>query len=161
MTQILAFGRGSLAPPAGPSTVTTGLSLSYLRICTISSILRRLDTLRYLDLSLNFITAIPDSFLSNCTGLSGLKSLNLSYNKLTGVVRSFSSFASLENLLDLYYNSLQGTVETQLSSLSKLKSLNLNSNLLIMGTIPKLVIDGRRDAAFEELVLSENQFKYC
>ncbi|OAY65611.1 Receptor-like protein kinase 2 [Ananas comosus] len=147
---------------AGPSTVVTGLSLSYLGLSTganvsdFISILCRLDTLQYLDFSLNYRTTIPDSFFSNCTGLSRLKSLNLSYNDLGGPVRNFSSFMSLETL-DLFHNYLKGTVETQLSSLSKLKSLNLSSNLL-MGTIPKLVIDGRKVAAFEELVLSENQF---
>ncbi|XP_020080706.1 probable inactive leucine-rich repeat receptor-like protein kinase At1g66830, partial [Ananas comosus] len=147
---------------AGPSTVVTGLSLSYLGLSTgadvsdFFSILCRLDTLQYLDFSLNNIATIPDSFFSNCTGLSGLKSLDLSFNYFGGPVRNFSSFASLETL-DLSHNLLEGAVGTQLSSLSKLKSLNLSSNLL-MGTIPTFVIDGRRVAVFEELVLSYNQF---
>ncbi|OAY65609.1 LRR receptor-like serine/threonine-protein kinase GSO1 [Ananas comosus] len=152
----------SVTCSAGPSTIVTGLSLSNLGIYTAAnvsdffSILCRIDTLQNLNFSQNYVATIPDSFFSNCTGLSGLKSLDLSSNELTGPVRNFSSFASLETL-DLSHNYLGGTVETQLSSLSKLKSLNLSSNFL-MGTIPKLVIDGRKVAAFEELVLSENQF---
>ncbi|XP_073003752.1 uncharacterized protein [Typha latifolia] len=141
----------------GPNSVVTQLSFTGLSLSntTFFDLLCHLDSLRYLNLSLNNIATIPNSFFSDCNGLLGLKSLNLSYNRLRGPLGSFASFVNLE-ILDLSSNFLVGTVDTQLVSWSRLKSLNLSLNFF-NGTIPAPVGTGK-GLALEELVLSMNQF---
>lgn len=94
---------------------------------TFFRLLCRLDALQYLDLSENSFTSIPDSFLSNCSGLSGLKSLDLSYNKLSGPLGNFSSFRALEELY-LFVNTFRGQV--RLDGLPHLRRLLLLGNFL-------------------------------
>ncbi|KAJ6807307.1 putative leucine-rich repeat receptor-like protein kinase isoform X1 [Iris pallida] len=96
------------------------------------NLLCKLDSLQSLDLSYNHFTYIDTSFLSNCSGLSQLKSLDLSSNNLADTsLGNFSSFPGLETL-DMSNNQLglggHGGVH-KLHGLSNLKSLNLSSNL--------------------------------
>ena len=139
----------------------TSLSLSGLGLATSATntssafaffeLLCQLESLESLDLSLNFFAFIPSSsFFSSCTGLSHLKSLNFSSNRLTGSVDDFLSFRNLE-ILDLSHNMLRGEVGSKFVGLSKLKSLNLSANI-IGGTIPL-------NRGLEELVLSINCFQ--
>ncbi|KAJ4795241.1 Leucine-rich repeat receptor-like protein kinase family protein [Rhynchospora pubera] len=114
-----------------------------------------LHTLQHLDLSNNQLSALPGSFFSNCTGLSGLKYLNLSTNGLSIQFPGFSKFRDLE-VLDLSWNQLTGAIGNKLDSLTQLKSLNLSFNLL-QGNIP-LLISGQENGPLKELVLSMNSF---
>ncbi|XP_010912578.1 uncharacterized protein [Elaeis guineensis] len=140
-----------------PASNVTGLTLSGLRLgsanASISSIfdlLCRLNSLEFLDLSQNSLTIIP-----SCSGLSKVKSLNLSYNHWKAPLPSFSSFESLESL-DLSFNHLED-VGTQLDGLRRLKRFNLSANSF-NGTIP---VGGRggKFPSLEALVLSINHFQ--
>ncbi|WOL00565.1 hypothetical protein Cni_G09278 [Canna indica] len=143
------------------SSVVTKLDLSGLGLysgANASSVagffhhLCRLDSLEFLDLSRNAFGGIPASFFSNCSGLHGLKSLNLSSNRLAGALWDLSDFTSLDTL-DLSFNALQGPINSQLDGLSGLKRLNLSYNLF-NGTMPGL----GKHQELEGLVLSTNRF---
>ena len=74
----------------------------------------------------NGLSYLPDSFY-NCTGLSGLKYLNLSNNELDKPIPDLSKFGHLE-ILDLSYNYLPNLIN--LDPLTRLESLNLSFNQL-------------------------------
>ncbi|XP_034899859.2 uncharacterized protein [Populus alba] len=69
------------------------------------------------------------SILSILSGLSSLKSLDLSGNQLTGSVLQPMRLGKLENL-DLSNNRLNSRILSILSGLSSLKSLDLSENML-------------------------------
>ncbi|KAJ0976834.1 hypothetical protein J5N97_012308 [Dioscorea zingiberensis] len=116
------------------------------------SLLCQIDSLQYLDLSKNFFESLPDSFLSNCSGFSGLRYLNISLNRLSGLLPNLSQLTSLENV-DFSDNQLQGVIDTKLQGLKSLKSLNLSHNH-INGTLPIGL-----SSALENLFLSYNRFE--
>jgi Leucine rich repeat/Leucine rich repeat N-terminal domain len=139
------------------SPVITKLSFSYFGISSPDSsflnlffnLLCDLDTLQYLDLSNNYMPDVPDLFFSNCSGLQELIYLNLKKIEMAGLLPNFCCFRNLE-ILDLSYNLLEGrNVSAHFYNLSKLKGLNLSSNIL-SGNTPVI--------ASRELVLSSNQF---
>ncbi|KAG6780313.1 hypothetical protein POTOM_013167 [Populus tomentosa] len=92
----------------------------------------RLGKLENLDLSRNQLNS---SILSILSGLSSLKSLDLSYNKLRGSGFEIisSHLGKFENL-DLSYNILNDSIFSHLHGLSSLKSLNLSGNMLLGST---------------------------
>ncbi|KAK4352662.1 hypothetical protein RND71_028180 [Anisodus tanguticus] len=98
-----------------------------------------LGTLESLDVSQNHLSSIPNEFNTSCGGISGLKLLNFSRNKLEGSLPTFTGFGKLESL-DFSHNKLNGKVELQLSGLNSLKSLNLSYNHFIAnnsGAVPQ------------------------
>lgn len=138
------------------SSSITHLCLSNFSLSTSYPLpdLCQIETLQSLDLSNNHLTSIPDEFLAKCGEIEGLKLLNFSMNKLSGLLRSFSGFSNLE-ILDMSYNNLSGTINSQLERLAALKSLNLSYNRL-NGPIPTQL--GNR-MALNQLVLSTNFFE--
>ncbi|XP_059280307.1 leucine-rich repeat receptor-like tyrosine-protein kinase PXC3 [Lycium ferocissimum] len=114
----------------------------------------QINTLESLDVSQNYLSSIPNEFITSCGGISGLKLLNLSGNKLEGILPSFTGFGKLESL-DFSHNNLNGKVELQLSGLNSLKSLNLSYNQFI-GSVPTSL--GKFNL-LEELQLSTNYFQ--
>jgi Leucine-rich repeat (LRR) protein len=68
--------------------------------------------------------------------LSGLTTLDLSYNQLTSTIPSQLSSLSGLTTLDLSYNALQGSIPPSLASLTALQVLRLNNNAIVGGTIP-------------------------
>ncbi|KAI5560272.1 hypothetical protein BDE02_16G036600 [Populus trichocarpa] len=136
-----------------------------------------LSTLKSLDLSFNGLTAesggfkvlssrlkklenlhlrwnqYNDSIFSSLTGFSSLKSLDLSYNKLTG-----SGWCELKNLkqLDLSRNNLGGSLPDCLGNLSTLQLLDVSDNQftgnIASGPLTNLI-------SLEFLSLSNNLFE--
>ncbi|KAI9397320.1 hypothetical protein POPTR_003G026308v4 [Populus trichocarpa] len=102
----------------------------------------RLGKLENLDLSGNQLNS---SILSILSGLSSLKSLDLSDNMLTGSGFEIisSHLGKLENL-DLSYNIFNDSILSHLHGLSSLKSLNLSGNMLLGST----TINGLRKLEF-------------
>uniref|UniRef100_A0A0E0MDI6 Leucine-rich repeat-containing N-terminal plant-type domain-containing protein n=1 Tax=Oryza punctata TaxID=4537 RepID=A0A0E0MDI6_ORYPU len=118
----------SMDSSSSGSTITqlslSGFGLSYSAI--LASICS-LDTLQVLDVSGNSFSKLPDVFTSRCPMMASLTALNLSQDQLDGPLSDFSSFDQLE-VLDLSFNFLNGDAGTKLSSLHRLRSLNLSSN---------------------------------
>ncbi|KAJ4819070.1 Leucine-rich repeat receptor-like protein kinase family protein [Rhynchospora pubera] len=156
------YWNGVTCASSGSSEVVRELSFYNFGISSNKSSLEdffdslcSLHTLQHLDLSNNQLSSLPGSFFSNCTGLSGLKYLNLSTNGLSIQFPGFSKFRDLE-VLDLSWNQLTGAIGNKLDSLTQLKSLNLSFNIL-QGNIP-LLISGQENGPLKELVLSMNSF---
>ncbi|KAJ8551271.1 hypothetical protein K7X08_000641 [Anisodus acutangulus] len=114
----------------------------------------QISTLESLDVSQNHLSSIPNEFITSCGGISGLKLLNFSRNKLEGFLPTFTGFGKLGSL-DFSHNTLSGKVELQLSGLNSLKSLHLGYNQFI-GSVPTSL--GKFNL-LEELQLSENSFE--
>ncbi|KAF8658109.1 hypothetical protein HU200_059575 [Digitaria exilis] len=113
----------------------------FASICSI-------DTLQSLDLSRNFFTDLGD--LTSCHMKEGLRSLNLSSNRLSQPLSDLSQFLQLE-VLDLSINSFTcGNLNTYLSSFPNLRSLNLSFNIF-NGDVPTSMV-----GSLAELVLSGN-----
>ncbi|KNA14693.1 hypothetical protein SOVF_104470 [Spinacia oleracea] len=134
----------------------TKLSLTSLKLTNSSflPILCQISSLEVLDVSKNLLNSIPGEFLTNCSEISALKSVNFSWNRVSGPLPSFENgFTSLETL-DFSQNLLSGNIGTQLNELVSLKSLNLSSNNFT-GSIP---INLGKFKGLEQLQLSANQF---
>lgn len=114
----------------------------------------QIDTLRELDFSQNSFNRIPELFIKDCGGISGLRSLNFSNNRLDGSLPTFVGFKRLE-ILDLSFNAMNGSISLQLDELVSLKCLNLSSNSF-SGPVPTKI---GRDKALEQLQLSRNKFQ--
>ncbi|XP_073151314.1 probable LRR receptor-like serine/threonine-protein kinase At2g24230 [Henckelia pumila] len=85
----------------------------------------KLTKLEYLDLSNNKISALPSDFWS----LSSLKSLNLSYNQISGnLPNNIGNFGKLLSL-DLSFNAFSGNIPESVSSITTLQALNLSNNM--------------------------------
>ncbi|KAH6785720.1 hypothetical protein C2S51_038175 [Perilla frutescens var. frutescens] len=110
-------------------------------------------TLEYVDVSYNYLSAIPDSFFIGCGKIRGLKHLNLGGNKLNDSLPNFNGFTMLEDL-DISGNSLSGEIGLQLDGLGSLKSLDFGWNQFT-GKIPTNI--GKMNL-LEELVLTANNF---
>ncbi|KAK3024812.1 hypothetical protein RJ639_042817, partial [Escallonia herrerae] len=140
---------------SGDSTITA-ISLSWLSpsASDFLPILCQIDTLQSIDVSAIYLSSIPDGFLTGCGGITGLKLLNFSRNRLVGSLPNFDGFAVLE-YLDLSRNLFTGNIGLQLNGLVSLKGLNLGFNHFD-GSVPtslgKLML-------LEQLVLSANNFK--
>ncbi|KAE8821160.1 Receptor-like protein kinase 2 [Hordeum vulgare] len=136
----------------GSSAVVLHLSMSRFGLSnsTILACLCSLDTLESLDLSQNRFTDLPRQF-SSCPLGARLRTLNLSYAQLPGPLGDFTRFRKLE-VLDFSFSLLSGNVNKQLSSLPRLRSLNLSSNNLDGGLPTNMV------HSLKELVLSGNSF---
>lgn len=85
----------------------------------------KLANLEYLDLSNNKISALPSDFWS----LGSLKSLNLSYNLISGdLPNNIGNFGQLQSL-DLSFNAFSGSIPESISSITTLQALNLSNNM--------------------------------
>ncbi|KZV49906.1 putative LRR receptor-like serine/threonine-protein kinase [Dorcoceras hygrometricum] len=85
----------------------------------------KLTNLEYLDLSNNEISALPSDFWS----LGSLKSLNLSYNQISGnLPNNIGNFGQLLSL-DLSFNAFSGNIPESVSSITSLQALNLSNNM--------------------------------
>ncbi|CAN0928252.1 Leucine-rich repeat receptor-like tyrosine-protein kinase PXC3 [Linum grandiflorum] len=115
----------------------------------------KIESLQSLDVSNNRLTRIPDEFfLSN--GCQMLKALNFSKNQLVGSLPLVRRLTGLESL-DLSFNSLSGDdVGGWLDGLVSLKRLNLGFNEF-GGEIP--LIRFRNSIGLEEMILSGNLFR--
>ncbi|XP_038701891.1 receptor like protein 29-like [Tripterygium wilfordii] len=85
----------------------------------------------------NFLINKPGPIMSRENG----KMLNFNKNGLNGSLPTFIDFLQLE-VLDLTYNLLSGSIESQLNGLSGLKSWNLSFNTFT-GSIPIAKIHAR------------------
>ncbi|XP_052309066.1 receptor-like protein 1 isoform X4 [Populus trichocarpa] len=123
----------------------------------LSSRLKKLESLR---LKMN---GYNDSIFSTLTGFSSLKSLDLSYNQLTGSA-GFNAFqlqpmrlGKLENLY-LSRNQLNSNISSILSGLLSLKSLDLSYNMLRGSSINGFDALPSKLRELESLDLSYNRF---
>lgn len=117
-------------------------------VCQIAS-------LEALDVSRNFLSSIPNGFLTICGGIQGLKLVNFSLNQISGPLPSFSNgFTKLE-LLDLSHNLMTGTIGLQLNGLVGLKRLDLSNNNFT-GVVP---VKLGESMALEQLQLSTNSLQ--
>lgn len=84
----------------------------------------KLSKLQFLDLSNNKITALSSDFWS----LGSLKTLNLSYNQISGSLPdNVGNFGLVENF-DISFNNFSGELPAAISSLVNLQVLKLNHN---------------------------------
>nr|XP_034927029.1 probable inactive leucine-rich repeat receptor kinase XIAO [Populus alba] len=118
----------------------------------------RLGKLENLDLSGN---RLNNSILSILSGLSTLKSLDLSFNELTAGLGGFkdlsSRFKKLENL-DMGWNQCNDSIFSTLTGFSSLKSLGLSRNQLTgSASIISFEIISSHLWKLESLDLSYNQ----
>ncbi|KMT20072.1 hypothetical protein BVRB_1g000910 [Beta vulgaris subsp. vulgaris] len=117
------------------------------------------NNLSIIDLSNNrLVGTIPDKLFTNCSKISRLKSVDFTYNNITGPLASFNTgftFTKLESL-DLSYNSLSGSIGARLNGLVGLKSLNLTSNRF-SGSIPSNLFTRMKE--LEVLRLSANNLQ--
>jgi Leucine-rich repeat (LRR) protein len=86
-----------------------------------------------LELSGNALTGELD--YESFAGLEYLTTVNISYNKLTGIVPDFLGTNPNLVTLNLAGNSFVGTVPTSTGRARKLRDLNLQSNML-SGLLP-------------------------
>ncbi|XVE60802.1 hypothetical protein DITRI_Ditri05aG0156300 [Diplodiscus trichospermus] len=139
--------------PVNNSIVSLSLSGFGLSSSSFLPMLCKIDSLLSLDFSNNSLTSISNEFLNSCGGIGELKSLNFSKNMLDGSLPPFQKFTGLESL-DLSFNRLSGVIDSQLNDLSALKSLNLSFNQF-SGSVP---IRLGKSGVLERLELSMNNF---
>ncbi|KAI3936886.1 hypothetical protein MKW92_027096 [Papaver armeniacum] len=150
----------------GVNCSSTGVSVTHITLSSLGlsssdflTELCQIDSLEGLNVSMNYLSSIPDGFITECGKLNGLKMLDFSQNKLSGVLPNFSGFSSLEilqlsrnqftgsipdelfsfqnlNLVDLSGNKISGVLSNSIGNLSKLETLLLSSNHL-SGEIPR------------------------
>ncbi|KAI3951485.1 hypothetical protein MKX01_018601 [Papaver californicum] len=120
----------------GVNSFVTHISLSGLGLSSSDFLteLCQIDSLEVLDVSVNSLSSIPDVFIPDCGKLNGLKMLNFSQNKLSGVLPNLTGFASLVSL-DLSMNSLTGNLDGLIGKFKVLEKLELSRNHF-EGTIP-------------------------
>ncbi|KAL2576948.1 hypothetical protein AAZX31_16G112600 [Glycine max] len=108
----------------------------------IPSFFGNMCALQSLDLSNNKLNGEISSFFQNSSWCNRyiFKGLDLSYNRLTGMLpKSIGLLSELEDL-NLAGNSLEGDVnESHLSNFSKLQSLDLSENSLSLKLVPSWV----------------------
>ncbi|PWZ43737.1 Leucine-rich repeat receptor-like tyrosine-protein kinase PXC3 [Zea mays] len=138
------------------SSAVTRIALSNYGLANSSIFgpLCRLGTLRYLDLSRNFLADLSAPFFasssSSCSMKEGLQSLNLSTNRLASPLGELAGFPQLQ-VLDLSFNSFASrNLSAELGYFPKLRSFNTSSNDL-NGDVPTSMV-----GSLEELVLSSN-----
>lgn len=136
------------------SVVRISLSKFSLTSLEILPLACKIDTLEFLDVSDNHFSLIPDGFIAGCGGISGLKFLNFSRNKLGGFLPTFVGFGMLE-YLDLGHNFMSGNISSQLAGLNSLKSLNLSNNRF-SGPVPTIL---GKLYFLQEFQLSANLFE--
>ncbi|KAJ7955636.1 LRR receptor-like kinase [Quillaja saponaria] len=96
----------------------------------------KLTKLQSLDLSNNLITGLPSDLWS----LGSLKSLNLSFNKISGSLpNNVGNFGFLESF-DLSSNNFSGEIPEAISSLVSLRVLKLDHNMFEQG-IPSGILN--------------------
>ncbi|TYI65095.1 hypothetical protein E1A91_D09G133600v1 [Gossypium mustelinum] len=139
--------------PHNDSILSLSLSGFGLSNSSFLPLLCQINSLQSLDFSSNLFNSIPVEFFNTCGEIDGLKSLNFSKNKLVGSLPTFQKFAGLESL-DLSFNALNGSIDSQLNGLSALKSLNLSCNNFT-GSVPSRLGKSR---VLEQLELSMNRF---
>lgn len=129
----------------------SGLSTEATKNTSFFSLLCQIDSLQHLNLSNNTFESLPDSFLSNCSGRTQLRDLDISFNLLSGQLPDLSQFTGLVSL-NLSSNNFSGKIDRQLHGLVLLRSLNLGYNS-ITGNLPMNL-----SSSLEELLLSYNMF---
>ncbi|CAI9778141.1 unnamed protein product [Fraxinus pennsylvanica] len=72
--------------------------LSHTRKKFIESQNEQIGTLKTIDLSHNYLSSIPDGFITDCGEISGLKLLNFSVNRLVGSLPNFTGFRMTEHM---------------------------------------------------------------
>ncbi|XP_059638386.1 cuscuta receptor 1-like isoform X2 [Cornus florida] len=120
------------------SLINLDLAYNYIQGCIENEgfeKLSRLSNLQILDLTGNYFN---NSILTSLNGISSLKTLNLSENRLNGTIymQGFMSAPKLNNLeiLDLRDNAFNNNIWSFLRGLSSLKTLYIGYNIL-NGTI--------------------------
>ncbi|KAL6269581.1 hypothetical protein ACE6H2_026492 [Prunus campanulata] len=140
-------------PPSNSSVTQISLSGVSLSSSDFLPLVCQIESLQNLDVSDNHLSKIPSGFLSVCGKLNELKLLNFSYNNLEGSLPVFVGFAGLE-VLDLTHNRLSGVIDVELDGLVGLKSLNLSLNRF-NGSVPTRL---GKSKVLKELKLSMNMF---
>lgn len=136
------------------SITNISFSLFSMSSSEVLPVICQINTLESLDISQNHLSSIPSGFITGCGGVTGLKLLNFSRNKLEGSLPNFTGFGKLESL-DFSHNNLNGKVDLQLEGLDSLKSLKLSFNNF-SGSVPTSL--GKFNL-LEELQLSANGFQ--
>ncbi|PHT99396.1 hypothetical protein BC332_31739 [Capsicum chinense] len=75
-------------------------------------IICQIETLESLDVSQNHLSSIPNGFITGCGGISSLKLLNFSRNRLEGALPTFTGFGKLVSL-DFSHNNLTGKIAVE------------------------------------------------
>ncbi|GAV65551.1 LRR_1 domain-containing protein/Pkinase_Tyr domain-containing protein/LRRNT_2 domain-containing protein/LRR_8 domain-containing protein [Cephalotus follicularis] len=145
--------KGVTCSPDNSSITQISLSGFGVSSSGILPVICQIDSLQSLDLSNNHFSSIPDEFFKVCGGISGLRLLNVSRNRLFSSLPSFDTFVGLK-FLDLSHNYMNGNISLQLNELVALTSLNLSYNNF-SGTIPTSL---GKSKALEQLELSANCF---
>ncbi|XP_047171042.1 receptor-like protein 6 [Vigna umbellata] len=114
--------------------------------------LQEMDSLLYVILDRNFLTAGVDQFSRNYQ----LRHLDVSFNLLTGGISSSICNASILQVLDLSINKLTGNIPQCLGSSPFLSVLSLESNRL-NGTLPNTFAFAKNSLI--SLQLNDNQFE--
>jgi len=142
---------GSIPVSIGIMSSLKSIDLSFNEISgRMPESLAMLMDLTYLDFSFNGLEGSDE--ISVLKDLPRLEQIHLSHNNLAGNVGQFGVSGSLR-VVDISYNSLDGTIPHRFSEGKKLKSLKLNYNF-IRGEIP----DGMGNLYnLEELDMSTNK----
>ncbi|XP_009345951.2 leucine-rich repeat receptor-like tyrosine-protein kinase PXC3 [Pyrus x bretschneideri] len=140
-------------PPTNSSVIQISLAGYSLSSSDFLPLVCRIQSLQILDVSRNLLTTIPPPFISDCGKLGGLKLLNFSWNNLKARLPDFAGFSGLE-ALDFAANNLDGSIDSELDGLVRLRSLNLSFNHFI-GFVPTRL---GKFKVLEELELSMNTF---
>ena len=118
---------------ATPDEATLLLNISYNKIVhlnppsTAGGLLNRPPFVRILDASHNALSVVPKNFLDFLA--PALRSLDLSYNKITGSVPEDAfSLLSVVQILSLSHNNIEDMSKPSLLSLSSLQLLDLSYN---------------------------------
>ncbi|CAN0423458.1 unnamed protein product, partial [Ascophyllum nodosum] len=123
------------------------------------SALGGLSALKTLDLSYNQLSGAIPSALG---GLSALERLDLSHNQLSGAIPSALGRLSALKTLHLHYNQLSGAIPSALGGLSALKTLHLHYNQLSdlgLGDVQHALEFVSKFESDEGLYLSGNPWK--
>ena len=146
--------KGVSCSPNNSSIVELSLSEFSISNPQILPVLCQINSLESLDVSRNHLSSIPIEFITGCGGISGLRLLNFSRNRLAGPSPTFNGFRNLE-YLDMSCNSLSENISSKLSGLALLRSLNLSYNNF-SGPVPTNLGNSN---LLEDLQLSWNHFQ--
>ncbi|MDE0649896.1 MAG: Ig-like domain-containing protein [Gammaproteobacteria bacterium] len=124
----------SLPPEFGRLSALENLDMEESQLTSLPPEFANLDRLRVLDLRGNRLAG--ESPLKLIANLTGLLSLNLGENELTGAIPpELGGLSRLANL-DLASNNLEGAIPPELGNLTRLATLELSHNAALSGPLP-------------------------